>query len=59
MNGHRQDPAKDADDAPKPSERSQRGLDWLNFFVADVQTSFGPFRFGDLVGPAVDYTKSQ
>jgi len=23
--------------------RSQRGLDWLNFFVADVQTGFGPF----------------
>lgn len=26
-----------------PSERSQRGLDWLSFFVADVQTGFGPF----------------
>jgi len=26
-----------------PSARSQRGLDWLNFFVADVQTAFGPF----------------
>ncbi|HET6183980.1 MAG TPA: MFS transporter [Acetobacteraceae bacterium] len=25
------------------SPRSQRGLDWLNFFVADVQTAFGPF----------------
>ena len=23
--------------------RSRRGLDWLNFFVADVQTGFGPF----------------
>ena len=23
--------------------RSERGLDWLNFFVADVQTGFGPF----------------
>lgn len=22
---------------------SRRGLDWLNFFVADVQTGFGPF----------------
>ncbi|TDH60338.1 MFS transporter [Dankookia rubra] len=22
---------------------SERGLDWLNFFVADVQTGFGPF----------------
>jgi len=43
VNGRRQDPASNADDAPTPSERSQRGLDWLNFFVADVQTSFGPF----------------
>ena len=29
--------------APHPSERSQRGLDWLNFCVADVETAFGPF----------------
>lgn len=28
---------------PRPSERSQRGLDWLNFFIADVETAFGPF----------------
>ena len=28
---------------PKPSERSQRALDWLNFFIADVETGFGPF----------------
>ena len=27
----------------RPSSRSQRGLDWLNFFIADVQTGFGPF----------------
>jgi MFS family permease len=26
-----------------PSPRSQRGLDWLTFFAADVQTGFGPF----------------
>ena len=26
-----------------PSQRSQRGLDWFIFFVADVQTGFGPF----------------
>jgi MFS family permease len=26
-----------------PSLRSQRGLDWLTFFAADVQTGFGPF----------------
>jgi len=25
------------------SRRSRRSLDWLNFFVADVQTGFGPF----------------
>lgn len=29
--------------APSPSAKSQRGLDWLNFFVADVETAFGPF----------------
>lgn len=26
-----------------PSRRSLAGLDWLNFFIADVQTGFGPF----------------
>ena len=26
-----------------PSKRSLRGLDWFVFFVADVQTGFGPF----------------
>src|SRR5207245_9088889 len=26
-----------------PSKRSLRGLDWFIFFVADVQTGFGPF----------------
>jgi MFS family permease len=26
-----------------PTERSARGLDWFVFFVADVQTGFGPF----------------
>src|SRR5579885_1226396 len=26
-----------------PSRRSMRGLDWFVFFVADVQTGFGPF----------------
>jgi hypothetical protein len=31
------------DRSPKPSERSQRALDWLNFFIADVETGFGPF----------------
>ena len=28
---------------PGPSRESQRALDWLNFFMADVQTGFGPF----------------
>ncbi len=28
---------------PHPSAASQRGLDWFIFFVADVQTGFGPF----------------
>ena len=26
-----------------PQPRSLQGLDWLNFFVANVQTGFGPF----------------
>jgi predicted MFS family arabinose efflux permease len=28
---------------PHPSRASLRGLDWFIFFVADVQTGFGPF----------------
>jgi MFS family permease len=28
---------------PAPARRSLYGLDWLNFFIADVQTAFGPF----------------
>jgi len=28
---------------PEPSKQSQRGLDWFIFFLADVQTGFGPF----------------
>jgi MFS family permease len=28
---------------PHPSRASQRALDWFIFFVADVQTGFGPF----------------
>lgn len=31
------------DSEPTPSRQSQRALDWLNFFVADAQTGFGPF----------------
>ena len=30
-------------DVAVPSARSRHGLDWLNFFVANVQTGFGPF----------------
>jgi MFS family permease len=33
----------DEADEGRPSKRSQRALDWLNFFIADVQTGFGPF----------------
>jgi len=29
--------------AHAPSARTLRGLDWLNFFLADVQTGVGPF----------------
>jgi MFS family permease len=27
----------------RPSRTSERGLDWFTFFVADIQTGFGPF----------------
>jgi MFS family permease len=30
-------------ETPDPSAQSLRGLDWLNFFLADVQTGVGPF----------------
>jgi MFS family permease len=33
----------EAEDAPQPSVGTLRGLDWLNFFLADVQTGVGPF----------------
>jgi MFS family permease len=35
--------AKKAREAKSPSARTLRGLDWLNFFLADVQTGVGPF----------------
>lgn len=28
---------------PQRSRQSLRGLDWLNFFLADVKTGVGPF----------------
>jgi hypothetical protein len=31
------------DEKPPPSRRSQRGLDWFAFFLADMQTGWGPF----------------
>jgi hypothetical protein len=37
-------PSLNPDDQPtRPSRASLRGLDWFTFFVADIQTSFGPF----------------
>ena len=35
--------SKAAAAAPAPSRQSLRGLDWFIFFLADVQTGFGPF----------------
>ncbi len=35
--------ASKAGDAKTPSARTLRGLDWLNFFLADVETGIGPF----------------
>ena len=36
-------PEPEARRAPTPSRQSLRGLDWFIFFLADVQTGFGPF----------------
>jgi predicted MFS family arabinose efflux permease len=35
--------ALSASGQPVPSSQSQRGLDWFIFFLADLQTGFGPF----------------
>ena len=35
--------ASKAGDARTPSARTLQGLDWFNFFLADVQTGIGPF----------------
>ena len=35
--------ASKAEEVKAPSIRTLRGLDWLNFFLADVQTGVGPF----------------
>jgi MFS family permease len=37
------DTSRVKDQTRQPSKRSLRGLDWLNFFLADVQTGVGPF----------------
>ncbi len=36
-------PEPEPRDASTPSRQSLRGLDWFIFFLADVQTGFGPF----------------
>jgi MFS family permease len=36
-------PPAGGSEPPHPSARSLRGLDWFIFFLADVQTGFGPF----------------
>lgn len=36
-------PAYDAKLVPAIPRSAERGLDWLNFFVANIQTGFGPF----------------
>jgi predicted MFS family arabinose efflux permease len=36
-------PPRDASPRIVPSQRSSRALDWFIFFIADVQTGFGPF----------------
>ena len=35
--------ASKAKEAKTPSAQTLRGLDWLNFFLADAQTGVGPF----------------
>ena len=36
-------PGDKMQDGKNASQRTLRGLDWLNFFLADVQTGIGPF----------------
>jgi predicted MFS family arabinose efflux permease len=40
---HEPSPSSPPGAPPSPSRRSLRGLDWFIFFLADVQTGFGPF----------------
>lgn len=39
----REPDAQPPQQSPEPSKQSLRGLDWFIFFLADVQTGFGPF----------------
>ena len=41
--GGRNPDASKEGDAKTPSSRTLRGLDWFNFFLADVRTGIGPF----------------
>ena len=43
ITGRGDDPETEARNPPTPSRQSLRGLDWFIFFLADVQTGFGPF----------------
>ena len=45
---------KNSDAARRPSPLTLRALDWLNFFLADVQTGLGPFLAMYLAGYAWD-----
>jgi len=40
---HVREPSEPSPEGPTPSRQSLRGLDWFIFFLADVQTGFGPF----------------
>jgi len=42
VSGRNHDASKEGEAKP-PSTRTLRGLDWLNFFLADLQTGIGPF----------------
>ena len=43
MAGERNPGASKEEDAKTPSTATLSGLDWLNFFLADVRTGIGPF----------------
>src|ERR1700710_1643296 len=43
LQGESQQNTSKVGDGPTSSARTLHGLDWLNFFLADVQTGVGPF----------------